>query len=404
MSDMPIHVLKFGGTSVATTEKIQTIAKKVVDRKLKGDNLIVVLSAMGKTTDHLIKMAREITPNPDRREMDMLLATGEQVTIALFTMAIKALGQEAISLTGPQVRIITDSTHSKARINSIEKNNIIHHLKGDKIVVIAGFQGVTENGDITTLGRGGSDTTAVSLAAVTGGSCEIYTDVDGVYSADPRRYPKAHKLHQIDYDEMLEMASLGAGVLDVRAIEMGHKYRVPILIGLNTMEVEGTVIKEYDDKMEKKAVTGLSINDKILMVSVSRIPFDATVISRIFSKIAAHNIIVDMISQTAPYDGKTSLAFTVDKDDKEELSKVLGELGSTLPEATLSFNEELVKLSVVGVGMISQSGVAARLFKIFSENAIHFYQVTTSEISISYAVHKDDMDRAISCIAESFDL
>jgi aspartate kinase len=404
MSELPIHVLKFGGTSVATTEKIRTIAEKVVRRKQSGESIIVVLSAMGKTTDHLVKMANEISPHPDKREMDMLLATGEQVTIALFTMAIKELGCEAISLTGPQVRIVTDSTHSKARINSIEKGNIIRHLQKDKIVVIAGFQGVTEDGDITTLGRGGSDTTAVSIAAVTDGFCEIYTDVDGVYSVDPRKYSKATKLKQINYDEMLEMASLGAGVLDVRAIEMGHKYRVPILIGLNTMDVEGTLIKEYDDNMETKAVTGISINENILMVSVSRIPFDTKVISRIFSKIADHNIIVDMISQTAPYDNKISLAFTVEKDDKVELTKVLSNLRKSLPDAGFSFKEDQVKLSVVGVGMISQSGVAAKLFRIFAENDIHFYQVTTSEISISYAVHKDDVSAAVELIAKSFDL
>ncbi|MEA3423487.1 MAG: aspartate kinase, partial [Bacillota bacterium] len=252
---MKINVLKFGGTSVESIEKIQSIAKKLVNRKNQGDNLVVVVSAMGKSTDELLNMAKSITPNPDKRELDMLLSTGEQVTIALLSMAINALGSESISMTGSQVSIKTDSTHSKARINSIDKNNMLNYLSEDKILVVAGFQGVTENGDITTLGRGGSDTTAVSLAAILNASCEIYTDVDGVYSIDPRKYPKARKLESLDYDEMLEMASLGAGIIDVRAIEMGHKYKVPIFIGLNTMDIPGTIVKEYDKDMEKKAVT-----------------------------------------------------------------------------------------------------------------------------------------------------
>lgn len=401
---MNINVLKFGGTSIATIEKIQNIAQKIVERKKNGENLIVVVSAMGKKTDELISMAKSITPNPDKRELDMLLSTGEQISIALLSMAIKSMGCNSISLTGSQVRIKTDTSHSKARINSIEKENILNYLLDGNIVVIAGFQGVTENGDITTLGRGGSDTTAVSLAAVLNGFCEIYTDVDGVYSVDPRKYPKSKKLEMINYDEMLEMASLGAGIIDVRAIEMGHKYKVPILIGLNTMDIQGTIVKEYDDNMERKAVTGLSINENILMVSVSKIPFDAKVVSNIFSKIAKRNIVVDMISQTAPYNGYINISFTVDKEDIFDLEAVLSELNHEMPESDFSYNDELVKLSVVGVGMISQSGVAAKLFEIFSQNNIHFYQVTTSEISISYTVHKDDFKKAITIIAEFFEL
>jgi aspartate kinase len=401
---MKINVLKFGGTSVGSIEKIQSIAKKLVNRKNQGENLVVVVSAMGKSTDELLNMAKSITPNPDKRELDMLLSTGEQVTIALLSMAINALGCKSISMTGSQVSIKTDSTHSKARINSIDKDNMLNYLSEDKIIVVAGFQGVTENGDITTLGRGGSDTTAVSLAAILNASCEIYTDVDGVYSIDPRKYPKAKKLESLDYDEMLEMASLGAGIIDVRAIEMAHKYRVPIFIGLNTMDVPGTIVKEYDDNMEKKAVTGMSINENILMVSVSDIPFDASNVARIFSKIASKNIIVDMISQTAPHNNQINISFTVEKDDLYDLEAVLMDLKDEMPSCDFSFNDELIKLSVVGVGMISQSGVASKLFDVFSENNIHFYQVTTSEISISYTVHSDDLDRAINVIAKVFKL
>ena len=401
---MKINVLKFGGTSVESIEKIQNIAKKLANRKIHGDNLVVVVSAMGKSTDELLNMAKMITPNPDKRELDMLLSTGEQVTIALLSMAINALGFKSISMTGSQVSIKTDSTHSKARINSIDKDNMLNHLNQGEIIVVAGFQGVTENGDITTLGRGGSDTTAVSLAAILNASCEIYADVDGVYSTDPRKYPKAKKLVALDYDEMLEMASLGAGIIDVRAIEMGHKYKVPIFIGLNTMDVAGTIIKEYDEDMEKKAVTGMSINEKILMVSVSNIPFDASKVAKIFSKIASENIIVDMISQTAPHNNQVNISFTVEKNDLYELESVLTDLKEEMPSCNFSFNDELVKLSVVGVGMISQSGVASKLFEVFSENNIHFYQVTTSEISISYTIHRDDLDKAINVIAKVFEL
>ncbi len=401
---MKINVLKFGGTSVGSIEKIQGIAKKLVNRKNQGDNLVVVVSAMGKSTDELLNMAKSITPNPDKRELDMLLSTGEQVTIALLSMAINALGCKSISMTGSQVSIKTDSTHSKARINSIDKDNMLNYLSEGKIIVVAGFQGVTENGDITTLGRGGSDTTAVSLAAILNASCEIYTDVDGVYSIDPRKYHKAKKLESLDYDEMLEMASLGAGIIDVRAIEMGHKYRVPIFIGLNTMDVPGTIVKEYDKDMEKNAVTGMSINENILMVSVSDIPFDARNVARIFSKIASKNIVVDMISQTAPHNNLVNISFTVEKEDLFDLEIVLNDLKGEMPICDFSFNDELIKLSVVGVGMISQSGVASKLFEVFSENDIHFYQVTTSEISISYTVHRDDLDRAINVIAKIFKL
>lgn len=401
---MKINVLKFGGTSVESIEKIQSIAKKLVNRKNQGDNLVVVVSAMGKSTDELLNMAKSITPNPDKRELDMLLSTGEQVTIALLSMAINALGSESISMTGSQVSIKTDSTHSKARINSIDKNNMLNYLSEDKILVVAGFQGVTENGDITTLGRGGSDTTAVSLAAILNASCEIYTDVDGVYSIDPRKYPKARKLESLDYDEMLEMASLGAGIIDVRAIEMGHKYKVPIFIGLNTMDIPGTIVKEYDKDMEKKAVTGMSINENILMVSVSDIPFDSKNIAKIFSNIASKNIIVDMISQTAPHNNLINISFTVEKNDLYDLEVVLVDLKSEMPSCDFSFNDEVVKLSIIGVGMISQSGVASKLFDVFSENSIHFYQVTTSEISISYTVHRDDLENAINIIAKVFEL
>lgn len=399
-----ISVLKFGGTSVKNVDKIKSIASKLIARKISGENLVIVVSAMGKSTNNLINLAKQISDNPDKRELDMLLSTGEQVSISLLSIALKELGADSISLTGSQIKIITDSTHSKARISSINKSIIMNYLNSGKIVVVAGFQGVTIDGEITTLGRGGSDTTAVSLAAVLNAACEIYTDVDGVYTIDPRIYPNAKKLLSIDYDEMLEMSSLGAGVIDVRAIELAHKYKVPIFVGLNTMDVPGTIVKEYDEEMEKKAVTGLSINNNVLMVSISDIPFNAKIVSDIFSEISKKNIIVDMISQTAPYHENINISFTVEKDDKLELITVLDYLKVTIPNSNIYFDDSLIKLSVVGVGMISQSGVASKLFEIFSKKNIKFYQVTTSEISISYTIKETDMNSAVSTIARIFNL
>lgn len=397
-------VVKYGGTSVATTEKIQAIATRLVNRQQQGEQIVVVVSAMGKTTDGLIGLAKEISPTPCKRDMDMLLATGEQVSIALLSIAIKEAGGKSVSLTGYQAGIETCDTHSKARISTIRKDRILQHLHRNEIVVVAGFQGVTESGDITTLGRGGSDTTAVSLAAVLECPCEIYTDVDGVYTIDPRVYPNARKLEVISYDEMLEMASLGATVLETRSIEMGHKYKVPILVALSTGEYPGTIIKEWDETMEKKAVTGLTVTENCLMVSLSLVPYTAANISRIFAKLAARNIMVDMISQTAPFHETVNVSFTTLLDDRQAVLEVLQEVSGEMQDIGIATDDSLVKLSVVGIGMISQSGVAARLFTLLADNGIEFQQVTTSEISISYTIFKKDKDLAVQVIAEAFEL
>lgn len=400
----PITVLKYGGSSVATTEKIADIARRLVDRSEKGERLVVVVSAMGKTTDGLVKLAKELSPNPCKRDMDQLLATGEQVSIALLSIAIKEAGGDSISLTGHQAGIETCDTHNKARISRIRKEKIQHYLDQNKIVVVAGFQGATENGDITTLGRGGSDTTAVSIAAVLECPCEIYTDVDGVYTVDPRIWPGARKLDVISYDEMLELASLGAKVLETRSIEMGHKYKVPILVALSTGEYPGTIIKEWDENMERKVVTGMTVTENCLMVAISLVPYTAANISKIFAKLAGRNIMVDMISQTAPFHDTVNVSFTTLKDDKLAVQEVLAELENEMDGIGVSMDESLVKLSVVGIGMISQSGVAARLFSLLSENDIEFLQVTTSEISISYTIKATDQTKAVQVIAEAFEL
>lgn len=397
-------VLKFGGSSVATVEKIQHIAQLLGKRREAGESLVVVLSAMGKTTNQLIDLAKNVTDAPSDRELDLLMATGEQVSISLLSMALNAGGYPAIALTGVQAGIKTDEVHTKARIAEIETANITSHLEEGKIVIVAGFQGVTENGDITTLGRGGSDTTAVSLAAVLDCPCEIYTDVDGVYTIDPRVYPTAKKLDFISYEEMLEMASTGSKVLETRSVEMASKYKVPVLVALNTQDIPGTWIKESDEQMEKKAVTGLSIDDNCLMVTVNTIPYRTKHIAQIFSALAKEHINIDMISQTAPHNSFVNISFTAKKDDRRRVVEVLSALSEVFPSMEFGFDDTVVKLSVVGLGMVSQTGVAAQLFELFSETDVDFYQVTTSEISISYTIAEKDRDQMVQAIAQCFDL
>lgn len=397
-------VLKFGGSSVATVEKIQAIAETIKKRRECGEDIVVVLSAMGKTTNSLIDLAKNVTENPNEREMDMLMATGEQVSIALLSMALNSNECPAIALTGLQAGIKTDDVHTKARIEEVDAENILTHLAEGKVVIVAGFQGVTESGEITTLGRGGSDTTAVSIAAVLGCSCEIYTDVDGVYTIDPRVYPIAKKLNKISYEEMLEMASMGAKVLETRAVEMASKFKVPVLVAISTQNMPGTWIEECDEQMEKKAVTGLSIDENCLMVTLNTIPYRTKHIAQIFSAMAKEHINIDMISQTAPHNSFVNISFTARKEDRRHVVEVLKELTTAFPSMEYDFDDTVVKLSVVGLGMVSQTGVAAQLFEIFSEADVDFYQVTTSEISISYTIARQDRDVIVSAIAIAFDL
>lgn len=399
-----IHVLKFGGSSVATVEKIQEIANKLKERKSLGESLVVVLSAMGKTTNQLIDLAMNITEDPGDRELDLLMATGEQISISLLSMALNSNGCPAIALTGLQAGIKTDEVHTKARISGIDTENIMNHLSDGKVVIVAGFQGVTENGEITTLGRGGSDTTAVSIAAMLSCPCEIYTDVDGVYTIDPRLFKTAKKLESISYEEMLEMASMGAKVLETRSVEMASKYKVPVLVALNTLNIPGTWIKESDEQMEKKAVTGLSIDENCLMVTVNTIPYRTKHIAQIFSALAKEHINIDMISQTAPHNSFVNISFTAKKEDRKRVVEVLNGLSDEFPSMEFGFDDTVVKLSVVGLGMVSQTGVAAKLFELFSEADVDFYQVTTSEISISYTIAEKDRDLMVNAIANSFEL
>ncbi len=366
--------------------------------------MVIVVSAMGKTTDSLITMANEISQNPDKRELDMLVSTGEQISIALLSMAFHEYGYDSISLTGFQAGIKTDGLHTKNHITDIDLKNVKKHLNEGKIVVVAGFQGINENGDITTLGRGGSDTTAVALAAKLRCACEIYTDVEGIYSVDPRVYKNAKKLDAISYEEMMEMASLGAGVMETRAVELGFKYNIPIYVAMTHSNKKGTIIKEFDESMEGKVITGLTINDDIMMITVNNVLYNSKNIAAIFDKVAKHSINIDMISQTAPFEGSVNISFTCSIDDSYLIEAIANELQAEMPEIEVCKESNITKLSVVGIGMMRQSGVAAKVFNIFSDNNIEFKQVTTSEISISYTINSADKQKAVDALAEALNL
>lgn len=381
-----IIVHKYGGSSVATTEKIVEIAKYLGKVKDEGNDVVVVVSAMGKTTDALIKLANEITPNPDKRELDRLMSTGEQQTIALLSIALQTLGYEAISLTGEQAGIKTEGHHTKNRIDEIDKSKITKHLENGKIVVVAGFQGINEEGDVATLGRGGSDTSAVALAAALNAKCEIYTDVDGIYSIDPRVYSDAKKIQVISYDEMMEMAFLGAGVMEPRAVELGAKYGVEIYVGKSLGEKNGTIITSKEKVMEKKLITGVAVNENVLMVNVEEIPTNAKNVYTILEEAEKKGINIDVISQNDVMSENGSFAFVCPKVDKYSMEEVKENLLKVYPNISIIINPYVSKVSLVGVGLASNAGVAAKVFKVLSDNNLSFHLVSTSQISISLIV------------------
>lgn len=401
---MSIIVQKYGGSSVATIDKIREVSKRLIAEKKNGQDVVVVVSAMGKTTNNLIDLASQVSANPCKRELDALLSTGEQMTISLLSMTIKEMGAEAISLTGFQAGFQTEGFHTKNKIKDIDIDKIKKHLDEGKIVVVAGFQGINECGDLTTLGRGGSDTSAVALAAKLNCPCEIYTDVDGVYGIDPRLFPTAKKLQSITYEEMMEMASLGSGIMESRAVEIGLKYGVPIYVGLNTGEKTGTYIKEWDDTMEQKLVTGVSATDNVLMVTLSNIPYDPKSISNIFESLADKNVNIDMISQSSNRDKFVDVSFTTSKDDEFTIDQSVSKLKEDISDLDYIKESGLSKVSVVGTGMRDQSGVAAHIFKIFADNNIEFKQITTSEISISYIINAEDKKKTVTVLCEQLGL
>jgi aspartate kinase len=399
-----VVVQKYGGSSVGNIEKIKKVAETVVKRKRAGDDLVIVVSAMGDTTDELIEMANQITDNPDKREMDALLSTGEMISCALLAIAIQSLGEEAISYTAYQIGIKTSGQYGKSLIYDIDNKKIRKSLNEGKIVIVAGFQGVNEEGDITTLGRGGSDTSAVAIAVKLKGICEVYTDVDGIYSVDPRKFPKAKKLDEIDYEEMLELSSLGAQVMHSRSIELGQKYGIPIYVGLSNSDIKGTVIKEVakDMNMESKPITGLATSDEDVAITIRDIDNDINLLSDIFESVAKKRINIDMISQTAPINNKVNISFTLPKADLKEALEIIEKFYSGKDK--LSIDENITKFSVVGIGMKTTSGVTARVFKVFKQNKIEVKMITTSEIRITCAIKQEDKQRAIELIATEFNL
>lgn len=401
---MDIVVQKYGGTSVGSIDKIKAVAKRVIAEKDKGKNIVVVVSAMGKTTDHLVNLSREISKNPSKRDLDMLLSTGEQVSISLLSMAFQEYGYKSISLTGFQAGIKTKGAYTKNKILDIDIRKIKEFLSEGKIVVVAGFQGINETGDITTLGRGGSDTTAVAIAAKLKCECSIYTDVEGIYSVDPRLYKDSKKLDYISYEEMMEMASLGAGVMETRAVEIGCKYNVPIYVASSLQDTKGTYIKERDSRMEEKVITGLSVSNDVLMITVNNILFKSNNIANIFEKVAAENVNVDMISQTSPLNERVNLSFTTSKEDIYSIRNVMDEIKRQNSELEVVIEEDISKISLVGIGMMNQSGVTGRVFRALADNQIEFRQITTSEISISYTLNSEDKERAVEVLAREFDL
>lgn len=411
---MGVVVQKFGGSSVATAERIKEAARKAIRAKAAGNQVIVVVSARGDTTDDLIDMAREISENPPAREMDMLLATGEQISIALLAMAIHALGEPAISFTGPQIGIVTDSTHTKARIKKIDTTKIRAALEQGNIVIVAGFQGMDERYTITTLGRGGSDTTAVALAAAmkidpsvkaNGAkvSCEIYTDVDGVYTTDPRIVPDARKMDSISYDEMLEMASMGAGVMHSRSIEFAKKFDVPLMVRNSFSDAIGTWILPEADWMAEVPVCGAALARDEARIVLDGVPDRPGISHQIFSAVAAVNIPVDMIAQSVGDAGKATIGFTVLRTDLTNVLSVLQPIAEELG-ATVKGVEDVSKVSVVGVGMRSVTGVAETAFAAIAAEGINIKMITTGDIKISFLVDKNDGVKALKALHHAFRL
>lgn len=395
-------VHKYGGSSVATTEKIMAIARRVAQLRRQGTDMVVVCSAMGKTTNGLIALAKEVNPAPSKREMDALLSTGEVQTVSLMAMALQSLGVDAISMTGFQSGFITNDVHSKAFIKEINIQKLEQYLAEGKVVVAAGFQGITEDGHITTLGRGGSDTTAVAIAAKLGCPCEIYTDVDAVYTVDPRIYPQARALKTISYEEMMEMASLGAGVLETRSVELAKKYGVSLYLG-RTLETEkkGTTVMSQQAFFEDMPVTGISIKEHCAIVTFPSMEHNASSAAAIFGLIAKANINLDMINQNI-LEGRLAFSFSCSDEQALELEQLQKGQGDSAP--ALQIRRDLTQLSLVGVGMATHTGVAVRVFQTLARCQIPYYQITTSEISISFTIDKENKDKAVQALAQEFSL
>ncbi|MEC0272391.1 aspartate kinase [Peribacillus frigoritolerans] len=402
---MALIVQKFGGTSVGSVEKIKNVANRVIEEAEKGNEVVVVVSAMGKTTDQLVSMARDISGSPSKREMDMLLTTGEQVTISLLTMALIEEGHEAISYTGWQAGMQTESVHGNARILNIDATRIQAQLQEKKIVVVAGFQGHDANGEITTLGRGGSDTTAVAIAAALNADrCDIYTDVTGVFTTDPRYIKGARKLQSISYDEMLELANLGAGVLHPRAVEYAKNYQIPLEVRSSMERESGTIIEEEATMEENLIVRGIAFEDSITRVTIYGLPQSLGALSTIFTTLAKNRINVDIIIQSMTAEDTTNLSFSTKSEDTEAALIVLENNKEQLGFDRVETESGLAKVSIVGSGMVSNPGVAAEMFEVMANTGIQVKMVSTSEIKVSTVVNEKEMVKAVESLHEAFKL
>jgi len=402
---MALIVQKYGGTSVGSTEKIQNVAKRVLTYQEQGHQVVVVLSAMSGETDRLLGLAADLQEIPDLREMDMLLSTGEQVTISLFAMAMKAAGSDAVSLLGDQVRIHTDEMHTKARIREIDTELIKKHLDDGKVVTIAGFQGVTDSGDITTLGRGGSDTTAVALAAaLKADTCEIFTDVEGVYTTDPNICAQARKINMITYDEMLELASLGAKVLEIRSVGLAKRYKVPLHVRSTFSENEGTWVVEEDKIMESMLVSGITYNKNEARITIKKVPDQPGIAAKIFLPISDAGVLVDMIIQNTRESHLTDMTFTVMRNDYARTIEMLKKVAEEIGAESVTGDESIVKISIVGVGMRNHSGIASTMFQIMANEGINMMMISTSEIKVSCIVAEKYTELAVRSLHSAFAL
>jgi aspartate kinase len=402
---MALIVQKYGGTSVGDPSRIKNVASRVLETHKSGHKVVVVVSAMSGVTDSLIKLSREVCERPSEREMDVLLATGEQTTIALLAMALQGMGTQAVSLTGAQAGIVTDGIHTKAKIFNITPKQIHSHLDEGAIVIVAGFQGQTPEGEITTLGRGGSDLTAIALAAaLKADKCEIYTDVDGVYTCDPRVVPDARKIETISYEEMLEMASSGSKVMQSRSVEFANKFNVLFEVRSSFNQNPGTIVKAETPGMEDVVIRGVSVERNQAKVTIEGVPDQTGTAAKIFNALAAANVVVDVIVQTAPHEGRTDISFTTNKDELEKAAPVLKAVAEEIGAAGVTQTAGVAKLSVVGIGMRTHSGVAAKLFDLLSKGGFNIQMISTSEIKIAVILDEGRITDAANAVHEGFGL
>jgi aspartate kinase len=402
---MALIVQKYGGTSVGDAERIKRVAERIVAAVRAGDQVCVVVSAMGHSTDELVSLAAQVSEEPNPRELDMLLTSGERISMALLSMVISDLGYEAISLTGSQAGIVTDTTHGKARILEVKGDRVRHALAANKIAIVAGFQGVSTSFDVTTLGRGGSDTTAVALAAALGADrCEIYTDVDGVYSADPRIVPTARKLHAVSYEEMLEMAASGSGVLMLRAVEYARNHGVVLHVRSSFGYEDGTWIKEEDERMEQAIISGIAHDTSEAKVVIQNVPDTPGIAARVFRPLADEGVNIDMIVQNVSAEGRTDISFTMPTDDLRRAKPVLDEVAASVGAEGVVMDKDIAKISLIGAGMKTHPGVAADMFDALSDAGINIEIISTSSIRVSCVIRAFEVESAVKAIHDRFEL